>query len=199
MIPSFSDPRETLQYMLATLTAEFPSDAGGPLDAMLTFLAMQLTRWVAAPFPLRATLVGPTGSGKTHLLQVIARLTGAPSAIVPVTDIAETSWTGTQIGDVCRALHPELFVHPDGSGRPTVPRRLIERASIVLLDELDKLALNPVSGIHLDSSAAAWRIGRQQSVLPMLDPLSTMMIRADDARASFQWSLKRSIVISAGA
>ena len=195
----FADSRETLRHVLEQLTAAFRSDAGGPLDTTLAFLALQLTRWVATPFPLRATLVGPTGSGKTHLLQLIARITRAPSAIVPVTDIAETSWTGTQIGDVCRALHPSLFLHPDSSGRPTVPRRPVDLPSIVLLDEMDKLALNPIEGVRLDAAAAAWRIGRQQSVLPMLDPLSTMMIRADDARASFQWTLKKSIVISSGA
>ncbi len=199
LIAAGADPRDILQHMLATLTAEFPSDAGGPLDTTLTYLALQLTRFVATPFGMRALLIGPSGAGKTHLLDVLTRLTGVPSIIIPITDVAETSWSGTQLGDACRALHPELFRNGDGSGWPTVPRHLVDRPSIVCLDEIDKLALMPVHGVRLDAAAAAWRIGRQQSLLPLLDVRSAMMVRAEDVKASFRWSLGRSLVRCSGA
>ena len=195
LIASLADPREILQYMLASLTRAFPSDAGGPLDTTLAYLALQLTRFAARPFGMRALLIEPSGAGKTHLLELLTRLTGVPSVIIPMTDVAETSWSGTQIGDACRALHPDLFLHADGSGRPTVPRQLVDRPSIVCIDEIDTLSLTPVQGVRLDAAAAAWRIGRQQSILPLLDARSAMMVRADDPKASVRWSTARSLVL----
>jgi ATP-dependent protease Clp ATPase subunit len=144
------------------------------------------------------TVVGPTGSGKSRLLNLLARTLGIPGVVIPLMDIAETGWRGAQIGDVCRMLHPELFRTDGNTHRVTPLVSRIERPSILLLDELDKSALDH-HGVRFVNTAAAARLGRQQSLLPVLDAQSDMLVHYENATAPFRFSLRRSIIICAGA
>ena len=91
-------------------------------------------------------------------------------------------------------LHPQFFRTDSITQRivPMVAR--IERPSILLLDEIDKSALLH-DGIRFDGTAAAARLGRQQSLLPVLDVESDLIVNYDNASTSLRWSLRSSIII----
>lgn len=193
------DVRETLAHILEGLAAAFQTDADGRLDRALAVLALSLTQYLHFPSALRLTVLGATGSGKTHLLKTIASLVNLPAVIIPVTDMAETAWRGAQFGDACRMLHPHLFECAAHAHRITVPTGTVDLASIVMLDEVDKLCTVAHDGTRLEGTAAAARIGKMQSLLPVLDPLSEIVVHYDDGSQPFRWSLKRSVVVCAGA
>lgn len=192
------DPRSTLARILEQLLHAFGTDAGPDVERVLTTLALALTRHVHEPYALRAVIIAPAGSGKTRLLRLIASIVRLPAVIIPVVDLAETGWRGAQIGDACRLLHPSLFVRDEFSRRITVPTTTVALPSVVLLDEIDKISLRH-GGIALEGSAAAARLGKQQFLLPVLDPESDLLVQYDDAAAPFRWSLRNSIVLCAGA
>lgn len=197
LIDAGEDLRTTLVRVLTVLIGAFGTDAGQQMDRVMASLALTLTRYLHQPHPLRLTLIGPVGSGKTRLLNLLASTLRIPGVVVPLTDVVETGWRGAQLGEICRMLHPALF-RSDGARHvvPLQPR--IELPSIVLLDEIDKSALEH-EGMRFDGTAAAARIGRQQSLLPLLDPESDVLVSYDHASEAFRWSLRHSIVISAGA
>jgi len=196
---SHHDVRETLAHILEGLAAAFQTDADGRLDRALAVLALSLTQYLHFPSALRLTVLGATGSGKTHLLKTIASLVNLPTVIIPVTDMAETAWRGAQFGDACRMLHPHLFERAAHAHRTSVPTSTVDLASIVMLDEVDKLCTVAHDGTRLEGTAAAARIGKMQSLLPFLDPVSEMVVHYDDGSQPFRWSLKRSVVVCAGA
>ena len=129
--------RATLARILQHLVDAFGVDAGAHGDGMLAPLALSLTRYVHGPYPMRATIIGPTGAGKTRLLNLLASIVRVPAVVIPIIDISETGWKGAQIGEVCRVLHPSLFVHDPFSHRVQVPIGTVARPSIVMLDEID--------------------------------------------------------------
>lgn len=196
-----SDPRATLARILEAFAESFGAEAGAQVDAVLTRVALMLTQYAHGVRGLRFTITGPTGAGKTRLLHVISSVLGVPSVILPVVDVAETGWKGAQIGDVCRILHPHLFRrHESRAHRVDVPTQLVALPAVLMLDELDKLATAPtIDGGRLDGSAMASRLGRMQSLLPVLDPLSTMLVQSDDASIPFRWSLRNAVVLCSGA
>ena len=193
------EPRAALAHVLQHLTSAFVGDAGGPLDDALTTLAILIAKWMCHPYALRLLLVGQTGVGKTRLLHTIAAITGVPATVLPITQVAESSWSGLQLGEVARTLHPEMFTTRGLSGRIIAPVEAIRRPCCLLLDEIDKLALVTPDRQPLDGAARAWRLGRQQTLLACLDPLSELPMRLDDVDGVVRLSLAQAIVVGAGA
>lgn len=193
------DARTILAHVLQHLTRAFVGDGGGILDDALTTVALLIAKWMYQPYALRMVITGPTGAGKTRLLHAICEMTGVPGTILPVTQVAEATWAGLQLGDATRALFPELFRDRGPSGRIIAPASVITRPCCLLIDEVDKLALVGPDSRPLDGAARAWRTGRQQSLLAALDPLSELPTRHDDVDGVVRWSLRTSMVLCAGA
>ncbi len=74
-------------------------------------------------------MIGPTGSGKTYLVQTLARLLNVPLAITDATSLTEAGY----IGDDVESVISKLLAAADND---------VERAQqgIVFIDEIDKLA-----------------------------------------------------------
>lgn len=74
-------------------------------------------------------MIGPTGSGKTYLVQTIAKLLDVPLAITDATNLTEAGY----IGDDVESVLSKLLTNADND---------VERAEqgIVFIDEIDKLA-----------------------------------------------------------
>ena len=157
LINADDDPRATLARILQRLIEAFGTDAGATVDRVFAQSALALTRYVHSVYPLRATIIGPTGAGKTRLLNVVASIVQLPAVVIPVVDLAETGWKGAAVGESCRLLHPTLFVRDQVSRRTTVPSQTVAPKSVVMFDEIDKLNLL-FEGARLNGSAAASHI-----------------------------------------
>jgi ATP-dependent Clp protease ATP-binding subunit ClpX len=74
-------------------------------------------------------LIGPTGVGKTYLVQNIARLIGVPFVKADATKFSETGYVGGDVDDLIR----ELVHQAEGDVQ-------LAEYGIVYLDEIDKIA-----------------------------------------------------------
>jgi ATP-dependent Clp protease ATP-binding subunit ClpX len=97
-------------------------------------------------------LLGPPGTGKTHLARTLARLIDVPFALADATPLTQAGYVGEDVESVVA----KLIRAADGS---------IERAQqgIIYLDEIDKLARRP--GHDRDVSGE----GVQQGLLKLLE------------------------------
>ncbi len=98
-------------------------------------------------------MIGPTGSGKTYLVQTIAKLLDVPLAITDATSLTEAGY----IGDDVESVLSKLLAAADND---------VERAEqgIIFIDEIDKLAKKQDVN-HRDVSGEAV----QQGLLKLLE------------------------------
>lgn len=98
-------------------------------------------------------LAGPTGSGKTYLVQTLAKVLDVPVAVVPATRLTEAGY----IGDDVETVVQRLVAVAGGN---------VEKAQrgIVFIDEIDKLTSS-----SSETKRAVGGKGVQQALLPVIE------------------------------
>ena len=108
-------------------------------------------------------LMGPPGTGKTHLARTLARLLDVPFAIADATPLTQAGYVGEDV----ESIVAKLLRAADGN---------VERAQngIIYIDEIDKLARRP--GHDRDVSGE----GVQQGLLKLLEGKRVMVRQTGD-------------------
>ncbi len=112
------------------------------------------------PARAHALLVGPTGCGKTHLVELLFReILGVPAVVVDITGFSETGYVGHDVSTVLTRLVDAA----EGD-------REWASCGVVCLDELDKIAGSSSSarfaGQETTKDVSGW--GVQRSLLTLL-------------------------------
>jgi ATP-dependent Clp protease ATP-binding subunit ClpX len=115
-------------------------------------------------------LIGPTGVGKTYLVQNIARLIGVPFVKADATKYSETGYVGGDVEDLIRDL-----VHQAGGDVQ------LAEYGIVYLDEIDKIA-SPTAAIGRDVSGH----GVQRGLLKLMEETEVPLRSPTDVASQMQ-------------
>ena len=99
-------------------------------------------------------LVGPTGSGKTWIVQVLSKIVGLPLFIGDATTLTEAGYIGQDVESILKGLY-------NAAGADLG----LARKGIIYLDEVDKIAerVNPASGRDVGGG------GVQEALLKMIE------------------------------
>jgi len=103
-------------------------------------------------------LLGPTGSGKTHLARQLARLLQIPFTVVNATDYTEAGYYGKDV----EVMVAELLFKTNGDLEAT-------QRGIVFVDEIDKIARRGQSGRTGAGNRDIGGEGVQQAILKLLE------------------------------
>ncbi len=99
-------------------------------------------------------LIGPTGSGKTYLMQTLANILNVPLVIVDATSFTEAGYVGDKVEDILKRLYLK-------AGKNL---KLAEKG-IVYIDEVDKLLSKSEDVSKRDVNG----MGVQQALLKILE------------------------------
>ncbi|CAM6054497.1 unnamed protein product, partial [Sphagnum tenellum] len=105
-------------------------------------------------------MTGPTGSGKTFLVQTIARILNVPFAIADATSLTQAGY----VGDDVESIITRLLQASDNDVKKA------ERG-IVFIDEIDKKSVRAPSGNSPDVAGE----GVQQALLKMIEGFDVMV------------------------
>jgi len=123
---------------------------------------------------------GPTGTGKTESVRLVAEFLGVPFAYMPATALTQEGYVGSKPDDIVR----DLLIAADWNGRRA-------EYGIVFVDEIDKIRRTGSPG-SLDVSGQ----GVQMSLLPFLDG-TTYTVRHGETTHSI--NTRNILIIAAGA
>src|SRR4030042_4691740 len=115
-------------------------------------------------------LIGPTGVGKTYLVQNIARLIGVPFVKADAPKFSETGYVGGDVEDLIRDL-----VHQAGGDIS------LAEYGIVYLDEIDKIA-TPTTILGRDVSGH----GVQRGLLKLMEETEVPLRSPSDVASQMQ-------------
>ena len=115
-------------------------------------------------------LIGPTGVGKTYLIQNIARLIGVPFVKADATKYSETGYVGGDVEDLIR----ELVQQAEGDIQ-------LAECGIVYLDEVDKVA-SPTAVMGRDVSGH----GVQRGLLKLMEETEVPLRSPSDIASQMQ-------------
>lgn len=115
-------------------------------------------------------LIGPTGVGKTYLIQNIARLIGVPFVKADATKYSETGYVGGDVEDLVR----ELVAQADNDVQ-------LAECGIIYLDEIDKIA-TPTNILGRDVSGH----GVQRNLLKLMEETEVPLRSSTDIASQMQ-------------
>lgn len=115
-------------------------------------------------------LIGPTGVGKTYLIQNIARLIGVPFVKADATKYSETGYVGGDVEDLVR----ELVAQANNDVQ-------LAECGIVYLDEIDKIA-TPTNLAGRDVSGH----GVQRNLLKLMEETEVPLRSSTDIASQMQ-------------
>jgi len=131
------------------------------------------------PAPLHVLLTGPTGSGKTLLVETLAREFAAPTARIDATTLTATGYHGLSVADAVAGLLAAANEDIASAER-----------GVLFLDEIDKLAR---SG---DDGAAVRTTSVQHELLKVLDGKTLELVHRGRIR---KFETRGVLVVGAGA
>lgn len=136
---------------------------------------------------LRALITGPHGSGKSTLARVFVESIGLPHVIIPASALAETNWSGADLGDFLSVLYHALPSSLD-------PVDLIYQAerAAVIVDDMEALRL---PGRYGSASTRDYQLGRQQSLRPLMEG---GVVPIERGSTSMCWNSRSALVIGCG-
>src|SRR5256885_1462211 len=113
--------------------------------------------------PKNILMIGPTGCGKTEISRRLAKLADAPFVKVEATKFTEVGYVGRDVEQIARDLLEEADKRVDPDDINRVALADAESNGIVLLDEIDKIAVSDVRG------GSVSREGVQRDLLPLIE------------------------------
>lgn len=115
-------------------------------------------------------MIGPSGTGKTHLAKTIARYLDIPFTIADATSLSATGW----VGDDVETILQRLIQAADGD---------IEKAKygIIYIDEFDKIAKKSVGVNHTKDPAGE---GVQQGLLKIIEGTNSRVPKTGGRKVS---------------
>ena len=103
-------------------------------------------------------MIGPTGSGKTHIARTLAKILDAPLAVVNATEYTEAGYYGKDV----ELMITELLMAAKGRAEEV-------KRGIVFIDEIDKIARRFYTGGTSEGERDIRGEGVQQALLKFLE------------------------------
>jgi ATP-dependent Clp protease ATP-binding subunit ClpX len=151
--PLLPTPNELIAMLDRKVIGQIEAKRTLAVAAYNHFLFCSLAELTGSPVePTSVLLIGPTGSGKSHLLRTLRECLGIPMIYLTCTGLTQNGYKGINVNEVLERLEHELL--DDYRTQP----------AIVVWDEVDKLREHP----HLNHHPVSSR-GVQQDLLTYLD------------------------------
>lgn len=183
MQATFESPAEIVEKLSRFIVGQDQSKKAVAAAAYRHYLGLAYRdRHQNDPFPFgkpHLLLIGPTGSGKTHLVKTLARVLDVPFCYFSATGLVEAGYVGEHVDSLFLNLLEATRGELDKAHR-----------GIVFVDEIDKIRRQGSSGRDVSGE------GVQSALLPILDG-TPLTIRTRVGSSNFDPS--RLLIICAGA
>ena len=126
-------------------------------------------------------LYGPTGVGKTYILETIAKKLDLPYFYASIADFSSTGYVGSSVNDLYIGLY-------NAAGRS---KEKLEKGAILFLDEVDKLILDESNSSDIKSQVYS-------ELLPIYQHGGVVSFKAGEFGSTIKYNKEKLIVVSGG-